>query len=187
MQDISRDVIERASEGDIEAFEEIYRISASYVYTIAYRVTHSKEDAEEVTQDVFMGVYRNIGKFQSRSTFKTWVYRITMNIAINLINRRKRKTGRTITYDDAISAGENISAGEEMLYKEDDKKVIESMLRVLPPEQKACIVLKVMEGLKYKEIAEILKININTVRSRLKRARERLLTLRKREASGDEV
>ncbi len=179
MQQISNEIILRAAEGQIEAFEEIYKVSSGYVYTVAFRVTNNREDAEEVTQDVFIKIYRNLKKFQFRSSFKTWAYRITVNMAINLINRRKRKKGKTVSYDEDIDHKTSMERSEERIAedtKKDNEELVENMLKILPPKLRTCIVLKDIEGLRYKEISEILKININTVRSRLKRARERLIS-----------
>ena len=174
MQNIPKDIIIRATEGDIEAFEEIYNLSSSYVYTLAYRVTQNAEDAQEVTQDVFVSVYRNLDRFQFRSSFKTWIYRIATNMAINMYRKRSKERGRKVVFDETI--GTDHPAGKtEVFDKEDNEARVNNMLKDLPPEQRACLVLKSIEGLKYHEIAKVLNININTVRSRLKRAREKLI------------
>ena len=179
MQKISNETILRAAEGHTEAFEEIYRIVSGFVYSVAFRVTNNREDAQEVTQDVFVKIHKNLKKFRFRSSFKTWAYRITVNVAINLVNRRKRKRGKTVSYDEAIDYKTSLERDQEKLEKtkkEDNEEKVNNMLRILPPKQRTCIVLKDIEGLKYEEISGILRININTVRSRLKRARERLIS-----------
>ncbi|MEA3489381.1 MAG: RNA polymerase sigma factor [Candidatus Omnitrophota bacterium] len=176
MQPIPEEIIIKASEGDMHAFEEIYRRASGYVYTIAFRVTGRREDAQEVTQDVFVSVYRNLSKFRFKSSFKTWIYRITTNKAINVYRKRSKERARTVAFDDAIDAGPVQETGTDLLEKEHSQDLVRSMLNSLPDEQRACLVLKEIEGLKYEEIAETLNIKINTVRTRLKRAREKLIS-----------
>ena len=150
------------------------------MYAVAYRVTGRKEDAEEVTQDVFVSVHRNLRSFTFRSAFTTWLYRIAMNTAINLYRKRSRERGRNVPFDDDIDTGDHPHAGEDALSaleKKDTEKLVQAMLGSLPEDQRACVVMKDLEGLKYEEIAAALKINLNTVRSRLSRAREKLVSL----------
>ena len=175
MKEIPREIIEKAANGDMEAFKAIYDSAASYVYTVSLKVTYNREDAEEVTQDVFVSLYKNIGKFQFRSSFKTWLYRITLNRSINKWKQRKRHLSRTVEYE-----GEKHDIYQAKDEKGNDKKeynerVVEELLKVLPSDQRSCVVLRNVQGLSYKEISETLKINLNTVRTRLKRARERLV------------
>lgn len=176
MQDIPKNTLIKASEGDMEAFEEIYGTASGYVYTIALKVTGSREDAEEVTQDVFISIHKNLKRFQFRSSFKTWLYRITANMAINAYRKRSRECGKMMPYDDGIAVEDKKAPEVSGIDEEYRQKMVNRMLDSLPLEQRACIVLKEMEGLKYREIAHALRININTVRSRLKRAREKLIS-----------
>ncbi len=194
MEDISKNILMRAASGDMEAFEIIYRAASDFIYRTALRITNNKNDAEDVTQDVFIKIYQNLKQFQFRSSFKTWAYRITVNTAINTCKGISREMDQRI--DQGIDQSDNDSSfmnrymnrdrdpdqytsppmPEADLDKEDNEKLVASLLAKLNPDQRACIVLREIEGLNYQEIAEVLKININTVRSRLKRAREILLT-----------
>jgi len=76
MQDIERELIVRAGEGDMNAFHEIYRRASGFVYSLAYRVVGRKHDAEEVTQDVFLKLHGSLRDFKFESAFKTWLYRV---------------------------------------------------------------------------------------------------------------
>lgn len=176
MQNIDNDTIKKAATGDMEAFEAIYRVASGYVYTVALKVTRNSEDAEEVTQDVFLSIYKNLAKFQFRSSIKTWIYRITTNKAINAYRKRAKDNGKKVVFNDEVDLGEVNTAKASTLDNEDNKRMVNSMLESLPVEQRVCVVLKDIEGLKYEEIAKTLKVNINTVRSRLKRAREKLIS-----------
>ncbi len=183
MQEIERELIQRAGEGDMGAFREIYQRASGYVYTLAYRVVNKKHDAEEVTQDVFLKVHQHLRAFKFESSFKTWLYRVAVNTALNHAKKRSRVTTREVeeVFEDPATvtqpdAGKGIEAGETAAR-------LKVLLDQLNPDQRACIVLREIEGLDYQEIARSLSININTVRSRLKRAREALMALGQREVA----
>jgi RNA polymerase sigma-70 factor (ECF subfamily) len=187
MRDISQETIIEAAGGSIEAFEAIYRHYSGYVYTVAYRVAGNTEDAEEVTQDVFLKVHRKIKGFRFKSAFKTWIYRITMNMAINALKKRSRKGRQTRSFDVVVEDTYAAPEKPDELERKEKERSIEAMLESLNPEERACVVLKNVEGLKYREISKVLGININTVRTRLKRAREKLVSLYHKEGLSDEV
>ena len=181
MQNIDEKTILQAAEGDMKAFERVYRLSAGYIYTLAFRVTCNIEDAQEVTQDVFLKIHKNLKRFNFRSSFKTWAYRIAVNTALNLVRKRKKEREKIVVFENPADL-ENIAEDRMTpIGREDTEEEVRGMLDALPPEQRACVVLRSIEGLEYKEIARVLDININTVRSRLKRAREKLLLWRREE------
>jgi len=175
MQAIADEIIRKASDGDIAAFEELYNHFSSYVYTIAFRVIGNRELAEEVTQDAFIKIYEGLKAFGFRSQVKTWIYRITVNTAINYYKRNSKEIGRRSDFDDAVQHMPSVDLQRTGIDKEHNEALIKRLLKVLNPEQRACVVLRDIEGLSYQEIADTLRININTVRSRLKRAREALM------------
>lgn len=187
MEHIPQDILIQASRGDMEAFEKIYKAACGFVYSVALRITNSKEDAEDIIQDVFIKIYKNLKKFQFRSSFKTWLYRITTNIAINHYRRISKERNRRVDYDVAIKTESTPDATGEIIDREDNERLVASLLDLLNPDQRACIILREIEGLNYREISEVLKININTVRSRLRRARLALLAHRKRGVISDEL
>lgn len=183
MQEIERELITRAGQGDAGAFREIYQKASGYVYTLAYRVVNTKHDAEEVTQDVFLKLYHSINSFKFEAAFKTWLYRITVNTALNHAKKRSRVTTREVEeiFEDPATvtqpdAAKEVEAGET-------KGQLKLLLDQLNPDQRVCIVLREIEGLDYQGIASSLGININTVRSRLKRARETLMALGQKEVA----
>ncbi len=187
MQNISEDVLIKASRGDTDAFEKIYRATSGFVYNVAFRIANDREDAEEVTQEVFLTIYRKLKNFRFQSSFRTWVYKITTNSAINYCKKRSKEKNRTVAYNDDLKLASFHSEIEKQIDKEHQEETITSMLETLKPDQRACIVLRNIEGLSYKEIAESLEININTVRSRLKRAREILLAHSKQRGVENEM
>jgi RNA polymerase sigma-70 factor (ECF subfamily) len=175
MKDVAPDILEKASRGDMGAFEQIYKTFSSFVYNVAWRITRNSADAEEVTQDVFMKIYRNLKRFEFRSAFRTWVYRITLNTAINHYRKSRREEKDRVDYESVKGQLASPSSTVEELIQNDNESRLKALLEILNPRQKACLVLREWQGLSYQEIAATLKIPVNTVRSRLKRAREALL------------
>lgn len=176
MEDISAEIIEQAVNGDINAFEKIYKHTASFVYSIALRMTRNTFDAEEITQDVFLQIHRNLNKFQQRSALKTWIYRITINTAINVGKKNNKHVHNNIQFEDyMVETRDNGFTENEN--KKDNQKLLEKVFKYLNEDQKAVLILREIEDLDYSQIAETLNINLNTVRSRLKRAREKLMNL----------
>jgi len=186
MQDIPDDVLVKASQGDFGAFEAVYKAASSFVYNVAFRVVGNREDAEEVTQEVFLTVHHKLKDFRFQSAFKTWVYRVTVNSAINYAKKASKDRNRTVEYDESRTAVATPEVVREELDRGAQQKTIDTLLGKLNPEHRACIVLRTIQGLSYQEMAEALGININTVRSRLKRAREALMGLSK-EVAGYEL
>jgi RNA polymerase sigma-70 factor (ECF subfamily) len=188
MMDIKNDVIRNAALGDMGAFEEIYRAFSSMVYTVALGITGDRQDAEEVTQDVFVRIHRRLGDFAFASSFGTWVYRITVNAAINANRSRARRMRETpdggIAADAAAAPQPAAGNGPR---DEDLRRRAQEMLENLSADHRSVIVLREIEGLGYRQIAGILGVPLNTVRSRLKRAREALIALYRKEGGNHEL
>jgi RNA polymerase sigma-70 factor (ECF subfamily) len=180
MEDIvAKDILIKASQGDMQAFEDVYKACSSFVYNVAFRVVNNREDALEVSQEVFMTLYHKLKNFRFESSFKTWVYRITANHAINLAKKISR--AKTVPYEDVFGEVVVLSGAQIRMDQEHQNQLVEHLLAELNPDQRVCVVLRDIQGLSYEEIAQALNININTVRSRLKRSREKLLSLKKRD------
>lgn len=183
MVEPDQDVIRRAQENDIAAFEEIYRHYAGMVYRLALRMTGRVEEAEEVTQDVFVSVHRHLGNFAGNSSLKTWIYRIAVNCSLNAIRKAKRKQSE-VAWEEGFDPQDTRQDVREGIEKEAKESEINELLGQLNADQKACLLLRAQEGLSYEEIARALNVNVNTVRTRLKRARETLITKYRKTRSG---
>ena len=184
MQEISQRTIELAQQGERRSFEMIYEAYFSFASHVAYRIVTNKEDAEEVVQETFMNIYRNIANFQFRSSLKTWIYRITVNTALNFVKKHAKHRKQT-PYIEAFSGTQEPDAFKLLETAEEEDR-IQRLLNALSADHRAVTVLRSVQGLSYQEISEVLAIPINTVRSRIKRAREALLALKK-EVIEDEV
>ncbi len=175
--DVDQKTIRRAAAGDQGAYAMIYKSYFGFVSNVAWRVTGNPHDAEEVVQEVFWKVYQKLGSFQFESSLKTWIYRITVNQAINFSKKKSRVQSPWLEYKDSITA--DVMEVNDHMERKENEKLVADFLNTLNAEQRACLVLRSTEGLSYQQIADVLKIPINTVRSRIKRARENMMALRK--------
>lgn len=188
MQDIPKETIERAAQGDLSAFEDIYKQTSGFVYSVALRLLADRDDAQEIAQDVFITIHNKLNTYRFEASLKTWIYRITFNLAMNRLKKRAKERNRTVPYEDAVllpGAEENFKKNNEAAFESDHEKLIQGLLNQLNPDQRACVILRNINGLSYQEIAVTLKTNINTVRTRLKRAREKLIALRNQGAANE--
>jgi RNA polymerase sigma-70 factor (ECF subfamily) len=157
------------------SWDEVVREHSARVYRLAYRLTGNPHDAEDLTQDVFVRVFRSLHKFQP-GTFEGWLHRITTNLFLDSA-RRKQK----IRFDGlAEGSDERLESslptpGEQLADAGLDHDVA-AALAALPPEFRAVVVLCDIEGLSYEEIAAALEVKIGTVRSRIHRGRAQLRT-----------
>lgn len=161
------------------AFEEIYRLTSGFVYNVALRIARCHAEAEDVTQEVFIKMHRNLNQFRFASSCKTWLYRITVNTAVNQYRKTMRDAAGMEKLKNEALLDQPKDSFPAQFEQADNERRVAALLGKLEPEQRACVVLRDIEGLSYKEIAEILSIPLNTVRSRLSRAREMLLNYAK--------
>jgi len=174
--EISTKTIESAVAGNIESFEKIYRCYSSFVYNVAARVSANIEDAKEITHDVFVTVFDKLGTFGHKSSLKTWLYRITVNTALNYRKRTGFERLKFTVLDDNIQPQEDVRL-------HDNGDEANRLLAKLPENQRVCLALRAIEGLSYEEISDVLGVNINTVRTRIRRGREFLIGLIKEKDS----
>ncbi len=182
MQDEAiNNLIKQAQGGDTSAFEKLIQRHEKIVFNIAYKMLSNAEDVKDISQDVFVKVYKNLPKFDGKSAFSTWIYRITVNTCIDEI--RKRKGKETYSMDEEFEGDENSMSRqyedegptpEEALIADEKKKMIMDGISRLSQEHKTVIVLRDIEGFSYTEITEITGMTLGTVKSRLARARLQL-------------
>ncbi len=179
MKEINKKIVSLAMLGDIEAFEEIFRAYADYVFNIALRITQHREDAQEITQNVFITIHHKLKDFRQDSSLKTWIYRITVNMTMNYLKKEKKFKNKTVGYEHFENVAD-CHLSESFQQKEHYQNIVDQLLKVLTPDQRACIILRNIEGFSYQEIAKSLGIDINAVRSRIKRARWKLMALKEK-------
>ncbi len=179
-------LIAASQNGDHDAFARIVKLYKDRVFNTSLRFLGNWAMAEELTQDVFISVFRNIGGFKGESKFSTWLYRITVNHAKNRIGYLSRRGYyRSDEFSDTIDGGGIDSIAGRVSnpgsYTEDKELIglLMENINKLSAKDRRIITLKDFEGQSYDEIAEILGISLGTVKSRLSRARERLKELMK--------
>lgn len=174
-------LLKKSKNGDIEAFEELIKGYQKKVFNIALRMIGDYEDASELAQEVFIKIFKSIRNFKEESTFSTWVYKITTNVCLDEL--RKRKNKRIISLDEEIKhdSGESqiqiVDPGlspEALLEKKEIKKAVIEAIEELSPEHRIVIIYREMQGLNYEDIARIVKCPVGTVKSRINRARQEL-------------
>lgn len=182
-------LVERLKRGDAEAFAGLLRRYQGKVYRLAMNMTRNPQDAEEVMQDVFLAVARKIGNFDGRAAFSTWLYRVTANAALIKLRRRRSEPHLPIEEAGPVFAADGSFARpvadwsdlpEDQLLAAESRQILTQAIEALPPDHKAVVVLRDIEGLTNPEAAEVLGITVLAVKSRLHRAR---LALRERMAA----
>ena len=161
---------------DEEAFEEIYQRFGDMVYRLALRMSGDVEEAADCTQDVFLRVHRYLRSFGGRSSLKTWIFRIALNCCRSRLKRRARKR-RTILSgaDERIEAVQDVRRDPETRALDRDLAWrVERRLAELKTPYREAVVLRDLHGLSYREIADVLRVRVGTVRSRIARGREHL-------------
>jgi RNA polymerase sigma-70 factor (ECF subfamily) len=157
--------------GNQKAFEILIERYQRPIYNLAYRFSTDKEDAEDITQSVFVKAYEKLGTFNDRYKFFSWLYKIAVNESINFLNRKKKFD----VFDERLhSATRDTNEG----YRDHEMSAtIDTALLELKPEYRIVVVLNHFQDLSYREISYILDIHENTVKSRLFSARKKLKTL----------
>jgi RNA polymerase sigma factor (sigma-70 family) len=159
--------------GDVPTWDEVVEQHSDRVYRLAYRLTGNRHDAEDLTQEVFVRVFRSLHTY-SPGTFEGWLHRITTNVFLDQARRKQRIRFDALS-DERADRLASRSPSPDAAYADttfDDD--VEGALASLPPEFRAAVVLCDVEGLSYEEIAEILGAKLGTVRSRIHRGRAML-------------
>jgi RNA polymerase sigma-70 factor, ECF subfamily len=165
-------LVERARSGDREAFEELVRRHADRLYAVVLRFLGDPGDAEEATQETFLRAWRGIDRFRGRSEFFTWLYRIGLNEAKRLATRRPKAGRMASLQDDPIPEAPDWSEAPEFRMGQNEvRKVLEDAIRDLPPEYRAAVILRDLEGLSTRDAAEVMELGEAAFKSRLHRAR----------------
>jgi RNA polymerase sigma-70 factor (ECF subfamily) len=181
MTTIPWEQIERAQRGDRAAIEAIIREVHPLVHNVCRRTLSHDADADDATQNALINVMRNIDRFDGRSSFTTWVYRIAANAAIDESRRRRRRMH--VVSDEHEMADDAGLVAETQV---DDADRLRPLLRQLPEEFRVAVVLRDVMDLDYDEIAEVLGVPGGTVRSRIARGRAKLAELLGNQTSVDE-
>jgi len=158
----------------MEDFEHVYEQNKDFVFRVVYKMVQNQQIAEDLVQDTFIRVFEKREKFQAKSTLKTWIFRIATHITLSYLAREKTRNNARFIWPfqhDDFSQEIESSVDVDQLKK---------WLKEVTPSYRICLILKETEDLSYQDIAQTLGININTVRSRINRAKKQLVTLSRR-------
>jgi len=177
-----RRLVNRAQSGDAGAFDDLVREYQQPMFNLAFRMVNSREDADDLTQDIFVRLHRVIGQYRGESAFETWLY----TVAVNVCRSGRRRLNRVAHFESVRLDEERPESdtprpamepvdpadppGKSLERKEMGQRVQE-LVAGLPEDLKTILVLRDLQGLAYEEIAKILGCNMGTVKSRLFRAR----------------
>ena len=171
-------LIRRAQQGDNVAFEELLLLHQKKVYNLCLRMSANPDDALDLSQEAFLRAWRCLGRYQFEASFSTWLFRLTSNICIDFLRRKKRRqeTSLTESYDDSDEGAElsvpDAQPGPEQQAMTNETKIeLARAMEQLSPEHREILQLRVIEDLQYEQIADILGVRVGTVKSRLARAR----------------
>jgi RNA polymerase sigma-70 factor (ECF subfamily) len=181
MAEVESVLIRKAKNGDIHAFENLIENHRKRVYNIAFKMLHNQEDAYDITQEVFIRVFKSMKEFREEASFSTWIYRITKNACLDELRKRKNKA--TVSMDEDLETEdgtikrqvEDCSPGPDALYESMElRDIVRTAIGHLSDEHKFVIILRDLQGFSYEEIAKVLECPEGTVKSRINRARKAL-------------
>jgi len=172
--------------GSHEAFEKITELYQRKIYALAFNMTRNQMDAQDITQEVLLSIYKKIGTFQGKSAFSSWVYRITLNATYMKLRNKKKE--QYVSLDDLMPSFNGTGfqtekltdwseTTESLLFSNETRDIIARAVDQLPEKEKVVFILRDVEGLSTEKVSEILDLTIAAVKSRLHRAR---LFLRKK-------
>jgi len=175
------DIVRLAQQGSAVAFERIYRLHSRKVYSLCFRMTGDRTQAEDLTQDVFLRLFRKIGTFRGESAFSTWLHRM----AVNVVLMRFRKKSITETSLDTITnrdeefhtSPKEFGGSDLRLNGVVDRVTLQAHIKDLPAGYRAMFILHYVQGYKHSEIAEIFECSEGNSKSQVRRARLRLRDL----------
>ena len=183
MNDIENKLIEKAKNGNQEAFGQLIFNYEQKIYAIAFKVFKNETDAYDVAQEICIKLFQKLDQFRFESSFSTWLYRIATNTAIDEYRKQKRKSTHESSYDEPVdSDNDSVSlqikdesdTPEEAYLRKEKIKYVWDALNEITEDHRSIIILKDIEQKSYEEISIELDIGIGTVKSRLARARSAL-------------
>ncbi len=176
--DTDRAIVERCLAGDSSAWEALVQAHTRRVYSLCYRFTNSDAEAQDLTQEVFLRIFKTVKSFRAEEgSFTTWMARLTRNLLIDNY-RRKRQDRITDSLEPQLPMLEERLAGparpDGLVAGREARECLQAGLQKLSPELRETLILRDLEEMEYREIAQVLKIPEGTVKSRLNRARAEL-------------
>ena len=168
-----QEYIKRFVNGDNGAFDFLIRKWQGPIYQLAFRYVGNEHDAKDVCQNTFIRAYKNIKKLKDEASFSTWLYRIAVNLCKDELKKRKKKARVDLSLLESNESYSEHFANpgnkgiEENIMEKDIQEIVKRIVNSLSEEQKMVVILKEYQGLKFREVADVLKISENTAKSRM--------------------
>jgi RNA polymerase sigma-70 factor (ECF subfamily) len=184
--------VERCLQGDDAAWETVVNLYSKRIYNLTYRYTGRRDEAEDLTQEIFIRVYQNIKSFRSESgSFQSWIMRVGRNLIIDHYRRTRRfqQSAGTEEMESMSLKDDKVPNPQRAVEQTEAARFLREGLQALSPELKEAIILRDLEGMAYLEIADLLGVPEGTVKSRINRARLELAKLlsRRRAQAGSQA
>ena len=170
------ELVRRAASGDGDAFEQLLLAHQKQVYNLCLRICCDETDALDLSQEAFIRAWRGLSQYQFDAAFSTWLYRLTRNVCIDFLRSKNRRKTVPLVFSDEDGETEaplpdSAPGPEELAIDAERRRALAAAMEQLSPEHREILTLRVINGLAYERIAEILSVRTGTVKSRLARAR----------------
>lgn len=182
-----RQNITKVLNGDTSAYAVLVDRYKDLVFTLAMRMMKSREEAEEVSQDTFLKVYRNLSSFKGGSKFSTWVYRIAYNTCLDRLKSQKRQQKTVVIDEFTEHEVKTLDTALDVMERKERKQIIQDCLQLLPSEDSMILTLFYFEELSLKEISKIMGVSSNTLKVKLFRSRKHLATILRKQLEPEEI
>jgi RNA polymerase sigma-70 factor (ECF subfamily) len=179
MEGMEAAVVAQVLAGDRDAFRTLVDAHSRSIFNLAYRMTGNEQDADEVVQETFLRAYKSLDRFEARSKFSTWVYRIAVNRCLDMLEKKKITGDYTIS-DDAdpeeqtVQVASTDAGPERQLLSREANEKIASAMKLLTPTERIAFTLRHMEGQSIEEISRTLKVKENAAKNTIFRAVKKL-------------
>lgn len=170
--DKHHEIIKSIADGERTAFQELYQFFGEKVYNTAISFVQNKQDAEEITQDVFTIIFRKANTFKGDAQVSTWIYRISVNTSLNFIKRKKRFS--FLQFGDIENDKPDFDHPGVLLEKKENAKALFKVIDTLSEHQRTAFILSFVENLPRQDVANIMEISLKAVESLLQRAKKNL-------------
>jgi RNA polymerase sigma-70 factor (ECF subfamily) len=174
------DLIKDAVRGDTRAFRALVEIHQGLVYAVAFRFVRNAQDAEDITQDVFVRLWRHIGKYRhEESKLSTWLYKITTNCCLDFTKSRHTRAERSAMDIDEVNEIPSVNTAERDLHQRELNALVLKAAHTLAPKQRMVFILRDLEGLSPEEVGQALDMSAANVKSNLCHARQKIASILK--------
>ena len=167
------ELIQSILDGNQQDFKLLIKKYEANVFRTAIGFVHNKQDAEEITQDVFVKVYQSLSSFNNKAAFSTWLYRITVNSSLNYLRKKKRK-GFWVSLSELVQLPSKDKQPETIITERSEQTIIQQALDSLPGKQRQAFVLSKYEELPQRQVADIMQISEGAVEQLIQRAKNNL-------------